>query len=392
MWFFKGAKYIEGSNAEYAFVSTNSISQGEQVELLWKNILSDKIEISFAHQSFKWSNNAKGNAGVTVVIIGLRNISSNVKYLYQNSIKQEVGNINAYLVNGKNIFIKKESKPISNLPKMFLGNMPKDDGNFILSNHEKEKITISNKKCIPFIKKLVGAYEFLNGTTRWCFWIKENTLVEALKIELIKNRIEKVKEFRLASTDKSANKMAETAFKFREQHEAKSMSIIIPTVTSERRNYIPMGYLTKDTIIVAPNNVLYDPEIYVFSVLSSHLHILWVKSVGGRLESRIRYSSTLCYNTFPFPPITKKQKEQLTEHTFSVLDEREKHSEKTLAQLYDPNKMPERLKEAHHQLDLAVERCYRSKPFASDEERLAYLFGLYEVMVASEKNKGGKND
>ncbi|PHS36835.1 MAG: SAM-dependent methyltransferase [Sulfurovum sp.] len=385
-WFYKGANYIKGINAKYAFVSTNSINQGEQVGLLWPNILKDDLEINFAYKSFKWQNNAKRNAGVTVVIIGLRNISSNTKFLYTDGVKQVVKDINAYLVNSYNIFIQKTSKPLSNLPKMQLGNMPKDDGNLILSDEEKNNLLFSNKECEPFIKKLMGAYEFLNGSQRWCFWIEEDTLQDALNIELIKNRIEKVKDFRLASTDRSANEMGKTPYKFREQHEAKNISIIIPTVTSERREYIPMGYLDKNSIVVAPNNVLYDPEPYIFGMLSSKMHILWVKAVGGRLETRVRYSSVLCYNTFPFPNISEKQKEEITELVFNILDEREQHSEKTLAQMYDPNKMPQDLKETHHQLDLAIEKCYRNKPFKNDEERLEYLFGLYEEMIAKEQN------
>jgi len=383
-WFYKGANYIKDFNAQYAFVSTNSIAQGEQIGILWANILKNKLEISFAYQSFKWQNNAKSNAAVIVVIIGLRNISKKPKYLYKIKFKQVVNNINAYLVNSDNIFIQKRSKPLSNFPKMQLGNMPKDDGNLILSDKEKNDLLLFNKECEPFLKKLIGAYEFLNGSQRWCFWIKEENLNKALDIELIKNRIEKVKKFRLSSTDISANKMAETPFKFREQHEAKNISIIIPTVTSERREYIPMGYLDKDSIVVAPNNVLYDPEPYIFGILSSKVHTLWVKAVGGKLKTDYRYSSVLCYNTFPFPNISEKQKEEITELVFNILDEREKHSEKTLAQLYDPDKMPEGLKEAHHQLDLAIERCYRKKSFESDEERLEYLFKLYEEMIKTE--------
>ncbi len=386
-WFYKGANYIKNVNAKAAFVSTNSISQGEQVGILWTHILDKNIEIDFAYQSFKWQNNAKANAAVIVVIIGLRNISIKPKYLYSNNIKHEVKNINAYLVNSNNVFIQKRSKPISNIPKMQLGNMPKDDGNFILSDSEKNELFKTHEECKPYIKKLIGAYEFLNATQRWCFWIKDENMNEALKIELIKNRVEKVKAFRLASTDKSANEMAKTAYKFREQHEAKKVVIIIPTVTSERREYIPMGYLDKDSIVVAPNNVLYDPEPYIFGLLSSKLHVLWVKAVSGKLKNDYRYSSVLCYNTFPFPNISQKQKDEITELVFGIIDEREKHSQKTLAQLYDPDKMPEGLKKAHHNLDIFIEQCYRSKPFESDEERLEYLFKMYEEMTTKEGAK-----
>ncbi|MBU1667212.1 N-6 DNA methylase [bacterium] len=386
-WFYLGAKYIQNINAKYAFVTTNSISQGEQVAMLWSHIFDKNLEIFFAHQSFKWSNNAKSNAGVTVAIIGLRHLSKSSKYIYRNNIKQNVNNINAYLVDSKDIVINRRSNPISNIPKMLRGNSPFDGGNLILNDKEKDELINEYPFFQNYVKKLIGSAEFMKNTFRWVLWIDDNQVSEVEKSILIKARIDKVYKMRLESTDKGTRKLSERPHQFRDRREAKKHSILIPRVGSSRRDYIPCGVQDKNIIIADSAQVIYDSDIYIFSILSSKIHLIWVKAVSGYLKTDFRYSSILSYNTFPFPTITKKQKEALTEHTFAVLDERERHSEKTLAQLYDPDKMPEGLKEAHHQLDLAVERCYRAKPFSSDEERLAYLFGLYEEMVEKEVRK-----
>jgi hypothetical protein len=383
-WFYKGAKYIQGHDAKFAFVSTNSISQGEQVGILWKHIFDKNLEIFFAHQSFKWKNNAKGNAGVTVAIIGLRNISNDNKYLFINSVKQDVKNINAYLVNADNIIASRRTKPLSNLPNMSFGNMPNDGGGLILSDGEKNKLVQEFPESNKFIRKLFGSNEFIKGTTRWCLWIKNEDLEDALKVPFIVTRIEYTKKHRLNSKDKGTQKLASRSHQFRDLNESKKLSIIVPSVSSERRKYIPCGFIQNDEVISNSAQAIYDPEPWVIGVITSYIHMLWIRAVGGKLETRIRYSKDVCYNTFPFPNISEKQKEMLIEHTFNILEEREKHSEKTLAELYDPDKMPEGLKKAHHELDLAIERCYRNKPFESDEERLEYLFRLYEEMIKKE--------
>jgi hypothetical protein len=208
-----------------------------------------------------------------------------------------------------------------------------------------------------------------------------------LEISLIQERIEAVKNIRLASRDSGANKLAERSHQFRDTIEAKSSLLVVPRVSSERRHYIPIGFLERETIILDSAQAIYDPPPYIFAIISSRIHMTWVRTVAGRLKTDYRYSSALCYNTFPFPEISEKQKTTLEDHVFSVLDEREKHSEKTMAQLYDPDKMPDGLRQAHHEMDLAVEKCYRSRPFKDDEERLAYLFKLYEQMIAEEKKK-----
>ena len=384
-WFFKASKYIKNTNNRFAFVSTNSICQGEQVDMLWPNIFSKDLEIFFAYQSFKWKNNAKDNAVVTVVIIGLKSIHNKCpKYLFVDNIKKQVSHINAYLVNGSEVIIGRRSKPLSRLPKMPKGNMPYDGGNLILTPNEKDDFLKKYPQCKKYIKKLMGAKEFIDNIERYCIWIDNKDLSNALANEFIFNRVEKVKEMRLSSSDKGAHKLAERSHQFREINITKKHSIIVPSATSERRQYIPMGFVDSSVIVTNLAFVIYDADPYVLGILSSKLHIKWVSMVAGRLGNGYRYSSALCYNTFPFPDISEKQKEEITELVFNILDERENHSEKTLAQMYDPDKMPKGLKQAHHQLDLAIEKCYRNKPFENDEERLEYLFKLYEEMTSKD--------
>lgn len=384
-WFYLATEYIKGTKASYAFVSTNSVSQGEHVGLLWADLLQDYIEISFAYQSFKWINSAKDNAGVACVVVGVRNIQNKQKLLFTDNFAHNADNINAYLVDGPDIIIRKRSKPLSDLPRMMLGNMPKDDGEFLLDSDELSILLTASPDAERFIRPIVGAEEFLQSVKKWCIWILPHEKDLALRINNLKDRITRVKEFRLKSTDKSANKMAETAFMFREQHEGNINSIIIPTVTSERREYIPIGLLSHETIVVAPNNVIYDPELFLFSILSSKMHVVWVKAVAGRLETRIRYSSALAYNNFPIKKLSILERSQLEKLARSILLTRQNYTEKTLAEMYDPNKMPSDLREAHHQNDIFVDKLYRHKPYTNDEERLADLLKLYEEMVAKEK-------
>ena len=387
-WFYLGAKYIKDSNAQYAFVSTNSICQGEQVAILWQNIFDKNLEISFAHTSFKWNNNAKANAGVTVIIVGIRNNSKLEKYLFSDNRKYLVNNINAYLANAQNIIVQKRQKTISDFPTMMKGSQPTDGGNLILSTIEKEVLIDKYPQSQMFIRKLSGSEEFINGSERWCLWITSDMFEKAIEIEEIKTRIEKVRQMRLSSTKEATRESAKSSFAFGEIRFFPTNSIIIPSHSSENREYIPLGFLDESTIISNSAFAIYNAKIYLFSILNSSMHIDWVRAVCGSLETRIRYSNTLCYNTFPFPPISQSQKEELEQCVFRILEERENNSEKTLAQMYDPDKMPKGLREAHRLNDLAVERCYRSKPFESDEERLEYLFKLYEKMIAEEKEKG----
>ena len=384
-WFYKAAKYIRGANAQFAFVSTNSISQGSQVSLLWPELFRENVEIHFAYQSFKWTNSAKGNAGVTCVIVGMRNVdSSQSKHLFKGGFAQHTDTINGYLLNAPSIFIQERREPISRIPAMRFGSMPNDGGHLLLSKHEYEEARKRCPEILPFVRKAMGGQEFLKGIERYALWIDESEKERALEIPFISDRVQSVKAYREKSDREATRKLAAAPHRFGEVRHEETDSIIIPRHSSEKREYIPFGYLTNQEIILDSALSLYRAEPWIFGVISSRMHMTWVRAVAGRLKTDYRYSSALCYNTFPIPTLTTKQKEEITRHVYDILEEREKHSEKTMAQLYDPDKMPQGLKEAHHSLDAAVERIYRSRPFTSDEERLEYLFDLYSRMIGEE--------
>lgn len=386
IWFLKAAIYIKGFNSKCAFVSTNSICQGLQVSLLWPYIFDMSIEINFAHTSFKWTNNAKKNAGVTVAIIGLANISKSVKIIFSNGIEKRVSGINAYLSDGGKTILQRRSKPLSDFKEMNFGNMPADGGYLILSEREKAELLEQDLQTEEYLKKLLGAQEFIRGQVRYCLWIDDDKKDDALKIPLIAERISNVKKVREAS---ARPKLALTPHLFAQITAPPHVSqIIMPSVSSERREYIPSGFVGTDTVISNLALAIVDAEPWLFGVLNSKMHMVWLRTVGGKLEERVRYSKDVVYNTFPFPPISTQRKNEITQAVFRILEEREKHSDKTLAQLYDPDRMPQGLREAHRQNDEIIEKCYRSTPFSSDEERLEYLFKLYEKMIAEEKEQG----
>ena len=380
-WFYIGKNYILNCNAKLAFVSTNSVTQGEQVPLLWPKILDERIEISFAYNSFKWTNNAKHNAGVTCTIIGLQNKNSDQKYLYTEQSKILVSHINGYLSDYKDIYVVRSNKSISSFPSISYGNLTGGCNALLLSEQEYDTFIQKNENCIKFLRPLCGSQEFIKNISRWCIWIKDKDLNEALKIKEIKERVDQVKEDRLATKSQDLQKLASRPHQFRDMHEAIHSSIIVPIVSSESRKYIPMGFLSKEFII--PNSALaiYDAESWIFGVITSLMHMVWVRAVGGKLETRIRYSAELCYNTFPFPKITDQQKKRIELCVQDILRVRERYSQLTMAELYDPDKMPKDLLEAHHSLDMVIESCYRKKPFENDEQRLAHLFKMYEMMT-----------
>ncbi len=387
-WFKKGADYISNSNCNFSFVSTNSICQGEQVDLLWPYIFNKDQEIGFVHTSFYWSNSAKHKAAVIVVIIGVRNKCEKQKLIYTNKHIKHAKNINPYLSEGPNITLPRRGDPISQIPPMVYGNKSTDNGQLFLSPVEKEELLLNYPKAARYIKKLVGSIELIRDIEKYCLWIDDERVSEASEIPFIKNRLNLVKEFRLKSKAQSTIDYARYPHRFKQRTYNGTSAIVIPRVSSERRSYIPFGFVDDQTVILDSAQAIYSAEPWILSVVLSRIHNVWVKASSGRLKSDVRYSSALSYNNFPFHNITKQYKEELTQSVFRILEEREKHSEKTLAQMYDPDKMPEGLREAHRQNDLAIERCYRSKLFESDEERLEYLFKLYERMIDEEKNAG----
>lgn len=381
IWFNLASIYIESSKAKFAFVTTNSICQGEQIAVLWPLILNRKEEIFFAYTSFKWSNNAKYNAGVTVVIIGVENEDTKqVKLLFNKDKVITATTISPYLCIGSRVIVCKQFNPPCGLPKMCFGCMPYDNGNLLLNQSEKIKFIDDYPHYSQFIKPIYGSEEFINKIERFCLWIDDEDVDYVLTNPEIAKRIEKTETFRLGSSDASGRKLALRPHQFRE-HPVLSECIIIPSVSSERREYIPIGYLPTGTVVSNLAFAIYDAPKWLFTILTSKMHMAWVKTVGGRLETRYRYSAQLCYNTFPFPTINEAQKAELASLAQDVLDLREEHFDMTLGEMYNPETMPDDLKAAHHRLDLAVERCYRPEPFTSDEERLECLFKLYVKMT-----------
>jgi len=389
-WFLKATDFIDNPSAQskYAFVSTSSICQGEQVHLLWSHIFKKRQAIEFAYKPFPWSNNARDKAGVVCTIIGVTKAEViKLKYLFDDTLRTQVDDISPYLIKGRPILIEPKSESLSNLPKMVMGSNPIDGTNLILEDEEYDFLIKNKPESVRFIKRYMGGNDFIKNTQRHCLWIDDKDVIEARKISLIDEKLEKCRKYRLKA-GRDARKVANTPHRFCYRTHKDSQAIIFPKTTSSNRKYIPCGITQRDTIIYEAAFAIYDVQPFLLGVLSSQMHNTWLSTACGRLGSGYRYSVKLCYNTFPFPPTSELQKQEIEKQVYNVLHEREQHSEKTLAQLYDPDKMPRGLKEAHHRLDLAVERCYRSKPFETDEERLEYLFKLYEQMIAEEQTKG----
>ena len=387
-WYIKAAKYIQDTKIIVAFVSTNSIVQGEQTSILWGQMLNKyKIKIHFAHRTFKWSNEAKGNAAVYCVIVGFANYDINNKSIFEyEDIKGEaheikVKNINPYLIEGKDILIDKKSNPICNVPPIFKGNQPTDGGFLILSEEEKNAYLTKEPKGEKFIKNLVSGREFLNGINRYCFWIIDS-FNEIRELPILQERIKNCKENRLSSSFSDTRKLAERPYQFRDLKNPEAF-IVIPATTSENRKYIPFAFLNKDYI---PSNSVYiisDANLFHFGVLMSAMHMTWVKHICGRLESRFRYSKDIVYNNYPWPENpNEKQIKAIETASQKVLDARLQFPNSSLADLYDPLTMPPVLVKAHNELDKAVDLTYRPQAFTSEANRMVFLFELYEKYTA----------
>lgn len=383
-WFLKAANLIAGKRAKFAFVATNSICQGEQVAYLWPRVFSQGLEIGFAHTSFRWSNFAKNKAGVTCVIVGVRNKVDKPKLLFAQDSYKVVKHINPYLIEGKDIYVRRTSSVLSKFPQMVVGCMARDGGNLILKPEERDAIVNQYPSSKPLFRRLYGTQEFIDGNPRQCLWIEDDQLELALSIPPIKERVDACYDFRIKSKAKTTNGYAKIAHKFAQRVQGKGGSIIVPATSSERRQYVPIGYMDGDVVITNLANVIYEQDPILFGIISSKLHILWVRTVGGQLETRLRYSAEICYNTFPFPDVSEKKKQAVIEKAMAIVAIREAYPELSIEDLYDSDKMPADLKLAHHELDVVVEQCYQVKPFDSDTERLECLFKLYEKMTGTE--------
>ena len=397
-WYIKAAEYMQKYQSEEkdlpkietAFVSTNSISQGEQVSILWNELFNKyKVKIHFAHRTFKWGNEAKGNAAVHVVIIGFSNFDVTEKFIYEyEDIKGEphevsAKNINPYLVDAKDIFIKKRREPICNVPEISRGSDAIDDGNLLLNLEDKNALIAKNPGVETWIHPFLMGREFLNNIPRFCIWLKGVNPSEIKKYPLVYERVEKVKKFRESSKRIQTLKAAKFPYLFGEERHPESDYLAIPKVSSENRTYIPIGFCTKDIICGDKLFNLPNANLYHFGMLTSLMHNTWMRYTCGRLKSDYSYSNTIVYNNFPWPENpTDKQKESVEKAAQNVLDARLQFANSSLADLYDPNTMPPVLVKAHQALDKAVDVCYRPQPFTSEAKRIEFLFELYDKYTA----------
>lgn len=387
-WYIKAAKYIQGLKTKVAFVSTNSIVQGLQTSILWDQMLNIyNIKIHFAHRTFKWSNEAKGNAAVYCVIIGFANYDTTNKLIFDyedikgKSHEIKVKNINPYLVDAKSLFVERKQNPICNVPEMFFGNMPADGGEFLFSDEEKNVFLQKEPNAKSLFKEIISAHEFLNNKRRWCLWLEDIEPSILRSLGLVKKRIENVKNIREKS---SRPYLAKTPHLFAQITQPKNVNfILIPRHSSENRNYIPMGmfdknFISADSCLIIPNGTLFH-----FGILTSLMHMAWVKYICGRLKSDYRYSKDIVYNNFPWPETpTDKQIKAIELAAQKVLDTRTEFPNSSLADLYDPLMMPPALSKAHNELDRAVDLAYRSQPFTTEANRMEFLFELYEKYTA----------
>ncbi|WP_193087960.1 DNA methyltransferase [Advenella sp. FME57] len=393
-WFWKGANYIKDRRARCAFVSTSSICQGDQTSLLWPFIFNLGISIGFCYKTFPWSNNAKGKAAVHVVIIGLKNASDTetrpqiFEVAKDQAIISEVEMIGPYLVPGSRLTITPRTRPICPVNGMIRGSQPTDGGNLYLTNHERDLFIEKYPQHSHWVRRVVGASEYINGRERWCLWLADIPLAEAIRVPEVAERCEKVRALRVKAGHAAALKGAESPHTFLQVAQPKEGHyILVPAFTSERRSYVPIGFMDVDVITNNKNYIVPNGTLYEFGILTSEMHMDWMRTVCGRLESRYGYSTTIVYNTFPWPDASETKRKHIESLAEEVLLIREDYPDQSLGDLYDPNKMPIPLLEAHKALDRAVEALYRDRPFRDVSERLEHLFARYEKLIAEEKAK-----
>jgi hypothetical protein len=387
-WLIKAADYSRRSPSASAFVTTNSVCQGLQASILWPIILEAGQEIAFAHTSFKWSNLASKNAGVSVIVVGLSHPPIKERKLYETDgdgevHTRQVANINAYLLNAINVFIDGAKQSIGFDAPMTDGSGALDGGHLILDRNARNQIAIASAgRFSRYVRPYMGSGEFIKGTLRWCLWIEDQCLDDALECEEIARRVEAVKKYRTDGGTRAQTAVSRP-HKFAWINKRNTRQIIVPTVFSERRKYITAGYLDETVIVNNAASIIQDPELYVFSIVSSAIHMCWVQAVAGKLEDRIRYTAATCYNTFPLIPLTDKNRADMNRCAEEILLAREVHFPATIADLYDPEAMPQNLREAHERNDEVLERIYIGRRFRNDTERLEKLFELYTKMVAT---------
>jgi len=389
-WFMKAADYGTQTQSAAAFVSTNSICQGQQVPILWPLIFETGHEIAFAHTSFKWANLASHNAGVTVAIVGISNHAGKVRHLISveengETVARETANINAYLVAGYNVVVSKTSQRVSQLASMDYGNKPTDDGGLILSAKEYQVISKTTDSGRSFVRRFVGSNDAIDGSLRYCLWIKDERLMEASENSTIVERLEKVKNFRARSSKAATNTASNWSHRFQEvRQEGGEVPVVIPRHSSENREFLPFALCAVGTIVADSAFALYDAPLWNMALIASRLHLVWIATVCGKLKTDFRYSNTLGWNTFPVPTLTDRNKADLTRCAEDILLAREQYFPATIADMYDRDRMDTEfplVREAHDRNDEAIERIYIGRRFKNDTERLEKLFELYTKMT-----------
>ena len=392
-WFWKAREFMQGQKAKAAFVATNSVCQGQLVPMFWPQIIHDSTRIFFAHTSFKWSNLASKNAGVTVVIIGISNTNEDSARIFDSSgteeiVEKTVSNINAYVVPGPDIYVDALSKASNDRPTMFWGNKPTDGGHLIMTPDEARRIIKEEPESSKFLLPYFGSDEFIKGNKRVCIWVSDEQFAEANIIKPLRDRFEDVRFFRASSKAVETRPSANFPHRFRQvQGYPKSSAVIVPIHSSEMREFLPVGVLPSDCIVSNAAYALYGASVWSVAVIASRLHLIWIATVCGKLETRYRYSNTLGWNTFPIPVFTEKNKADLTRCAEDILLAREAHFPATIADLYDPEAMPEDLRAAHERNDQVLERIYIGRRFKNDTERLEKLFELYTKMKSGQGAK-----
>ncbi|MGC9527067.1 MAG: class I SAM-dependent DNA methyltransferase [Limnospira sp.] len=406
-WFMKAADYGTKTNSAAAFVSTNSICQGQQVPILWLLIFKTRHEIFFAYNSFKWANLASHNAGVTVAIIGISTNAGQSRYLFSSNdsgeaVSKQCKNINAYLVSGKNIEVEPLRNPVSLVSPMLFGNMPRDGGNFILTSDERAEALRVYPEIAQFIRPYLGSEQMIQGKPRWCVWIDDEDAEYAQGHPFLSQIIKNVRDFRLQSKASSTRDFAQKSYRFVQiAGTAHKHSLAVAKVSSERRRYLPVDLLSSDAIISDLLFALYDAPLWNMAIIASRLHLVWIATVCGKLKTDFRYSNTLGWNTFPVPTLTEQNKIDMTRCAEDILLAREHYFPATIADMYDPDRMDSEfplVREAHDRNDEILERIYIGRRFKNDTERLEKLFELYTQMTAQtppkkstqRKPKGGK--
>ncbi|MCG8095346.1 MAG: lactate dehydrogenase [Candidatus Thiodiazotropha endolucinida] len=379
-WIWKAVQYGEVVSSSSAFVATSSLCQGQSISLFWEKTLQ-KGKIFFAYRPFKWQNNAQNNAAVYCVIVGITESRKVGLCIYDGETVSSVKNISPYLTNNENVFIRKVNKPIDGRPELVSGNQAIDGGYLILEKEDADQLVRKHPEAKRFLRPLYGANDFVKSTPRYCIWVKGDEVESAQLMPEISDRFDKVKEYRINGGE-VARSLIDIPYRFRYVHEAKEKMIVVPRTTTERRDYLPIGVLLAPAIVTDAIQVLYDAEWFVIAVLSTKLHMVWIKAVAGRLKADPRYSNTLVYNDFPIPKLTKKNIEDLTRSAEDILLAREAHFPATISDLYDPDKMPENLRVAHERNDEVLERIYIGRRFKNDTERLEKLFDLYMKMTS----------